>query len=186
MPVCLNLCFSSSVWCLSGSDLPWWGGFSWGKSYGKKKKALIVKACSILIPSLSLSAHAFYELSSFSTLKALCFSSLIIRRAGAMESQLPVHTGVRQERKPGRKRRRDGTRWRSLIGYGVSINVWMHKPAFVWKSQMAILLDKLSRTFFRPLTSLILTIFSETGPNGAGFWKCIFKIKCHYKNFSFL
>lgn len=33
----------------------------------------------------------------FRTLKALCFSPLIARRSGSLESGLPVHTGVGRE-----------------------------------------------------------------------------------------
>ena len=108
-PLCLSISVSllQSAVCLDWT-YPDEGDFP-GKVIWKEKKnwALIVKACSILFLSLCVWACvcvcvcvwvcAFYESSSFScTLKALCFSSLIIRGAGSLESGLPVHTGVRQ------------------------------------------------------------------------------------------
>lgn len=78
-------------------------GIFLGKSYGnmerkeKKKRSLNSKSMFHSVSSPLCVCECILRVELLSrTQKPLCFSSLIIRRAGSLESGLPVHTGVRQ------------------------------------------------------------------------------------------
>lgn len=102
--VSVDLYLSSLVCCLSGLDLSRWGGFSWESHMERKKQSLNSKSMfhSISLPlcvcaCVSVCLCAFYELSSFLAHWRHCvFPLWSSEEQGSLESQLPVHTGVRQ------------------------------------------------------------------------------------------